>query len=605
VRRHPARLLVSLVGASLMLPAAVHAATPITITLQASKTSVFRDEVFTLTAIASTPVEGLQITFDLTEGTLWPPKADQTNPNGVAQVAIDPSQSSLWESATFVASFDGNATYSAATSNEVEVTFNLHPASMTVLVGTPWNDTTVLNTVDPVYIKPRLTADQCIGGFTVMRHLEGGGLSVAGSGNAQNSVGGISGVCGADIRLGQLPVGSYSYRVSYDGAGGINEQLEEDPVNLQVRLIETFTSLSASPSPAEASETTRLTATLSTNPEDKIQYLAGEGSFTFYQGATELGSAELPQGSNSAWIDVSFATTGTKSLHATWSGFSTGDPSTSPTISLTVAPNLAHATGVGVSSTSVYPVTDGYLDSILVKGNLEERASVAITISSLSNGVVVRTLSVPEQDAGAYAVAWNGRTVGGSLVAAGSYRVRQVIRDDLGATLTVDSTVTVSHRKLVWFSGSITKSGRNVDASGRCCGVQFVSSPVYSNGIRIKLAPGTPGRWGALGYEFRMTSAFAYSSIKFSVQGSGTKSPIMGLHDKTLGTWPADAPWVIDYFWPLKLVPEDHGWTGVTGDPSNNRSGRKVRGMVIAADWFSGRYDIAKVKLTYRYAFLQ
>jgi hypothetical protein len=604
VRRRAARLLVVLLGATFMLPAAVHATTPITIELQASSASLFTDEELTLTAITSVAVEGLQITFDRTEGSLNAVTA-QTNPNGVARVVVTGVGSGLIDSMTFHASFAGNATYSAATSNVVEVTFNLHPASMTVLVGTPWNDTAVLNTVDPVYIKPRLTADQCIGGFTVMKHLEGGGFSVVGSGNADSSVGGIAGVCGANIGLGQLPVGSYSYRVTYDGGGLVNEQLEEDPFNIEVRLIETFTSLSASPSPAEASETTRLTATLSTNPEDKLQYLTGEGTFTFYQGTTELGSAEVPQSSSSAWIDVAFPTTGTKSLHATWSGFSTADPSTSPAINLTVGPNLAHATGVGVSATSVYPVTDGYLDSILVKGYLHERASVAITISRLSTGSVVRTLAVPEQDEAAYALPWNGRTAAGSLVAAGSYRVRQVITDDLGATLTVDSTVTVSHKKLVWFSGSITKSGRNVDASGRCCGVQFLSSPVYSNGIRIKFALGTPGRWGALGYEFKMADAFAYSSIKLSVQGSGTRSPILGLHDRTMGTWPADAPWVVDYFWPLKLVPKDHGWTSVTGDPSANRSGRKVRGMVIAADWFSGRYDIARVRLTYRYAFLQ
>lgn len=605
IARRLKRIVPLLLGAFLAMPAAVHATTPIEIELRVSETSPFRDEPIMLTAITTPFDDGLTINFELAEGTLLPPQSDVTNPNGVAQVTFDAVDLSLWDTVTFVATFEGNATYDPATSNEVEVTFNLRPASMTVTVGDTWNDRDVLNTVDFAYVRPRLTADQCIGSFTVLQHLEGGGFSVAGSGGAFDGVGGQSGVCGADIGLGQLSVGQYSYRVDYDGGGGINEQLEVDPVNLEVELIQTSTALSASPSPAEASELTRLTATLSTNPEDKIQYLTGEGSFTFYEGDVELGTAEVQSSAISAWIDVAFPTTGTKALHATWSGFSTADPSTSPTLNLTVGPNLVHATGVGLSATTFYPVVDGYKDTVLVKGVLQETASVAVTITNLSSGSVVRSLSVPEQGAGAYSVAWNGRNTGGNLVAAGSYRIRQVITDALGAKLTVDKTVTVSRKELVWHSASKTKSGNDPDAKGKTSGVSFVSSPLYAGGIRIQFPLGTPGRFGALGYEFRMASGVVYKAIKFSVQGGGTKSPVMGLHDKTLGTWPSDGAWVIDYFAPFQAVPKAFGWTGLTGDANANRAGRIVRGMILAFDWSSGSYDIAKVKLTYKYATLE
>ena len=52
-------------------------------------------------------------------------------------------------------------------------------------------------------------------------------------------------------------------------------------------------------------------------------------------------------------------------------------------------------------------------------------------------------------------------------------------------------------------------------------------------------------------------------------------------------------------------MPKGYTWTRVTGNSSYNRIGRTVHGMALADGWSSGRYDVAKVKLTYRYALLR
>ena len=55
--RRLVQLLALLLGATLGLPAAVHASTSVTITLEASASSLFRDEMLFLTATTSPPVD--------------------------------------------------------------------------------------------------------------------------------------------------------------------------------------------------------------------------------------------------------------------------------------------------------------------------------------------------------------------------------------------------------------------------------------------------------------------------------------------------------------------------------------------------------------------
>jgi len=87
------------------------------------------------------------------------------------------------------------------------------------------------------------------------------------------------------------------------------------------------------------------------------------------------------------------------------------------------------------------------------------------------------------------------------------------------------------------------------------------------------------------------------------VLGSGSEQVQEALQDSQLGNWPSGSSWVIDYFYPAKVVPSSYGWTTLTGNINYNRLGRTVRGIVLNTGY--GHYDVAKVELKYRYALLQ
>ena len=575
----------ALLAISLGLPAAVHAATPMTLTLETDKATAFTDEVVTLTVTASPAVAGLVIRFLDENESFSFQRFEQTDDAGVARTTIQGSVDQLiWVPHFFHATFEGDATHDPATSNTVEVDLDRHPSSVSLTWGSPWVDG-VVNTVDPLILHPRLTATTCNGGFEIQEIQDGqtvgtGGASahVIDNGNGTTS-------CGADIWYGQIPLGTHHFKAFY-GNSWTNENSESGIVDVPITLITTNTALSATPDPVEVGSPTRLTATVST-PKG-IGFIDNVGTVTFFDGATELGTTAFGQPfSGQARLDVTFGSAGSHQLHATWSGSTTAEGSTSPDIALVVAANVVHATGLGLGASTIYPVVDGYGDTVAIRGTLGETASVAITITNARTGSVVRRLAVPSRDAGPYSVTWNGRSSSGALLAAGTYRVKQVATDTLGATLSVTSSIALSLKKLYWHSGSKTLYANPYSAKGGAGGT-IASTTAYYRGMRITLPLGTPGRWAALGYQFTLPSATKYSSIAFWVLGKGTHVAIVGLQDRRIGTWPSGSRWIVDDFSPLVSVPKAYGWTHVSGNSTYNRIGRTVRGMILALDWSSG-----------------
>jgi hypothetical protein len=310
-----------------------------------------------------------------------------------------------------------------------------------------------------------------------------------------------------------------------------------------------------------------------------IGFVEDFGTVEFFDEATSLGTVALHQGT--AVLHPSFATTGVHHLTATWSGTASAAGSTSATKDLTVSANVVHATGIGVSAATFYPVVDGYGDTVSIRGVLQEPGSIAITIRRASTNAIVRTLSVPLHDAGAYTIPWNGRSASGTLLAAGTFRVTQVVKDTDGATLSVVSSVTSSWKKLYWHSGTQTKYGNQYAAKGTGGGT-IASTSKYVRGMRITLPLGTPGRWAALGYQFSLPSGTAYSSLRFWVLGSGTHAAAIGMQDRRLGTWPSGHAWIVDDFAPLATAGTSYAWRSVAGSATYNRIGRVVRGIVLA-----------------------
>jgi hypothetical protein len=583
---------------ALALPLAVRAVPPLSMTLTTSATDVKIDQWFDLTVTATQDLEPLPITFiDTGYGPLIPDSA--IFHANVAMFRIKASDIGAGVHHLH-AEFAGGNGYGPITTNEVVVTITMYSSSMTYTWGTAYRDN-IVNPDDRPMFKVRVTVATCVGDVRVAEYVNGS-PSFPGYGNVSTSPGGVIGACGADVELNYHPLGTYHFKVYYEGAG-LNENQESSIFDITVTQVDSETVLSASPNPVEVGSPARLTATVSSNKG--IGWVEGRGTFTFFDGVTQIGAASPPPGSGTASIDVVFPAMGTRSLTASWSsGATLVAGSTSPPVTLTIGTNQAHATGFGLSLTSFYPFVDGYKDTVAINGVLQERGSVAIMITNATTGATVRTLSVPTQDAGGYSLSWNGRTAGGTLLPPATYNVRQVFTDALGATLTANNSVWLSAKKLVWYSGSKTLYANQYTAKGSS-GASITSTTTYYRGMRITFGTGTPGRWGGLGYQFTLPTAVSYSSLAFWVLGSGTHSAKIGLHDSRLGSWPSGGTWIIDYFSPLAYVTTSYAWTHVSGSPTYNRFGRTVQGLVLGEDWTSGRYNISKVKLTYKYALLQ
>lgn len=593
--------LVVMLGLSVIAPAAVRAGIPVSLVLEAAPTTAFTDELVTLTVTASPPTSGLQINFTDSESSLL--KTSWTDDSGVAVATIRGTTDDLiWIPHFVQADFAGNSSYDPATSNVVEVDLSRHPSSVALTFGTPWADGEV-NTVDPLVLHGRVVVTTCDGTIGIFELHDDIQTSVGAEYVHLINNGDGTTSCGIDSWQGQQPLGTHHYK-AYFGNSWINDDSETGVIDVPITLITTNTSLAASVNPVEVGSNTRLTATLS-SPRGSGSF-SGMGAVTFFDGATELGTKALAGslGGVTATLDVSFGSSGTHDLSATWGGSTNALPSTSATLALTVSPNVAHAADLGLGASTFYPVVDGYGDTVTIRGTLGETASVAITIMNPSTRTVVRRLSVARRDAGDYSLTWDGRTAAGALLPAGSYLVKQVVTDSLGASMSATSDVALSLKKLYWYSGSQTRYANQYSVKGSNGGTIAPTTTFY-RGMRITLPLGTPGRWAALGYQFTLPSATTYSSISFWVLGKGTHTATIGLHDRRLGTWASGSAWIIDYFSPLATVPKAYGWTHVAGDSTYNRINRTVRGIVLADNWSSGRYDIAKVKLSYRYAILK
>ena len=142
------------------------------------------------------------------------------------------------------------------------------------------------------------------------------------------------------------------------------------------------------------------------------------------------------------------------------------------------------ASGVGVTVSTFYPYKDGYRDTVAIRGEREEPASVSVRIYDGSNRLV-RSLSKTRADGG-YALNWDGRKTAGTRAAAGRYRVVQTLQDTAGNKKTYTSYVNVSNKRLRWYTSSATKSGEGFNWSDHTAlGSVSRSQSRYASGVRL------------------------------------------------------------------------------------------------------------------------
>ncbi len=87
-------------------------------------------------------------------------------------------------------------------------------------------------------------------------------------------------------------------------------------------------------------------------------------------------------------VTVTWPTTGVKNVSVAYSGDASYAAPGTASATPTVVANTARASGVGLSGTSIYPIVDGWLDTVTARGNRLEPLPVTITVKNAAGAAV-------------------------------------------------------------------------------------------------------------------------------------------------------------------------------------------------------------------------
>ena len=388
-----------------------------------------------------------------------------------------------------------------------------------------------------------------------------------------------------------LAPGTYSVVASF---GGIEEWAPSDssPATVTVGVSTTMT-LTSSLNPALDTQPVTITATVT----PAAGALSG-GTVTIVDGfdGSTVASGTVGDATSSVSVTRTFAT-GSHALTATYTGHGDFGPSDATLTHVSSADTAVSVTGLGIQYATFYPVVDSFKDTVAIKGRLGEPASVLIRIYSPA-GKLVRTADLGARAPGAYAWTWNGRNAAGTLLAAGKYKIVQRVTDTAANVKSATFYVTLSRQHLHWSTHTITLFGSQFGISGKAgTGSVSKAKSAYDHGVRIS----SGCSWAAVRYTFSLRAATVYRPLTFKVLG---KSPNKtgaweGLWNKTYGS----ALYTHNY--DVEWIGPGYGWYAISGDPTTHRKGRTTYGEVVVQNESGVKnFDIAKVRLTYRYAVL-
>ena len=294
---------------------------------------------------------------------------------------------------------------------------------------------------------------------------------------------------------------------------------------------------------------------------------------------------------------------GTHRFVAKYLGDQAHAASTSQVFTLTVVADQVAATGVGLEYTTFYPVTDGYRDSVAIRGLRQEAISVSIRVYNAAGSTVRSTTFA--RAAGSYSYRWNGRNSAGTVLTAGQYKVVQTLTDAFGTKKTFTNYVTLSRKKLVTYTKYVEKAGNLVNAKGSGSGGAVSTSS--TSGL-VKLSAGSSG-WALAGWEFTIPSATVYKSVTFQVYAKGRlwagPGNRIGMQHflrcpRTTGTWYDTC------FDGWRSVGNSAGtvawYSSSTITSSSYRSGRYARGII---DVSAGTVYVYKARVKVIYQVLQ
>jgi hypothetical protein len=295
---------------------------------------------------------------------------------------------------------------------------------------------------------------------------------------------------------------------------------------------------------------------------------------------------------------------GTYHYTATYSGNAGTASSISDSATFDVTADTVDATGVGRNYSTFYPAKDSYKDTLTIRGTRNEPIAVSIKIYNKA-GTLVKTASIA-QGSGAYAFLWSGRTSTGTLRTAGTYRIVQKLTDAQGTTASYTSSVTLSHKKLVYKSVYLTKNGIKAHAAGASGGATALTR-AGATWVRLH-ADGSGSQEASIGYAFTLPKATVYKSLSFQADTTSKKgSPTnrLGMQDFSDCPYSATATWEVACFAKWAGIGSTSGsrhWSKTISTSAIYRSGVHVRGVV---DVWHGTVYVYKVRLKVTYGVLR
>lgn len=306
------------------------------------------------------------------------------------------------------------------------------------------------------------------------------------------------------------------------------------------------------------------------------------------------------------WVDLAVLAPGTHVLHAVFTGDDYVHDSVSAPVTVVVMPDDGVGADVINSSSKLYPHKDGYKDTVKTTVMSNEPVTISFKVLNAA-GKTVRSSNPAPVTAWtdkSTVFTWNGKSNAGKLVASGRYRIRAVVTDSFGHSLTKTFAVTVSSKRLVWHtvSSSPTKAGRSWSGIGGSGTGSARAGGTWSTGGRLRAGDG----FVTVAYTLRLGSVSVPKSavvrkITAYVAGkgpSGTPDAEIGIHNTGFGSWK-----IINYYDARKAVGRAYrAYATSTTAASSHRSGRTVHVIVIVN---RGTWDVRRVKVTYRYAVLR
>ena len=320
----------------------------------------------------------------------------------------------------------------------------------------------------------------------------------------------------------------------------------------------------------------------------------GTVRFWRFVGFTPQTLGTAPVSGDSATLVKADLPVGSYEIFATYNGdllYLGSNDSNAVPVTIT-ADTSVKTSSLAVQYSRFYPKNDGYRDTDKISGKTLEPAAVTIRIYT-SGGTRIKTFSLGTKN-GTYSATWTGRRNDGSLFPQGTYTVKQSFKDARGNTKTVNQAITLSSKKLYWYTTSQTRYA-DTGAIGYSGDGGAYHSNTWSHGVI--LLGGSSG-YAAARYTFTLPSATIYSSVRASAYGksmSGYGKGYIGV--RNYATDDLDA---------FKYLGYSTDWYGNSVAASGHvTSDRKVQLWAFADSGNFGGMNYLKVKLTYKYAVLK